>query len=123
MTCILAATDLSTRSDRAVQRALRLSAKLKLPCRIVSVVDNDMPDDMLANRVNDVRGLVGPQEVRQIGICNAPALADVDGAKLALLDPVAHGRLGDLQAVRHFPDGLILVLWHGLLPFVEFDEE
>jgi len=54
MTCILAATDLSTRSDRAVQRALRLSAKLKLPCRIVSVVDNDMPDDMLANRVNDV---------------------------------------------------------------------
>lgn len=44
MTCILAATDLSTRSDRAVQRALRLSAKLKLPCRIVSVVDNDMPD-------------------------------------------------------------------------------
>jgi nucleotide-binding universal stress UspA family protein len=54
MTCILAATDLSTRSDRAVQRALRLSAKLKLPCRIVSVVDNDMPDDMLADRVKDV---------------------------------------------------------------------
>jgi nucleotide-binding universal stress UspA family protein len=54
MTCILAATDLSTRSDRAVQRALRLSVKLKLPCRIVSVVDNDMLDDMLADRVKDV---------------------------------------------------------------------
>ena len=54
MSCILAATDLSTRSDRAVQRALRLSAKLKLPCRIVSVVDNDMPDDMLAERMKEV---------------------------------------------------------------------
>lgn len=54
MTCILAATDLSTRSDRAVQRALRMSVKLKLPCRIVAVVDNDVPDDMLADRVKDV---------------------------------------------------------------------
>lgn len=54
MSCVLAATDLSTRSDRAVQRALRLSAKLKLPCRIVSVVDNDLPGDMLAERMKEV---------------------------------------------------------------------
>jgi len=54
MPCILAATDLSTRSDRAVQRALRLGAKLDLPCRIVSVVDDDLPGDMLAERMQDV---------------------------------------------------------------------
>ena len=54
MTSILVATDLSTRSDRAVQRAVRLSAKLRLPCRIVSVVDDDLPDDILADRVRDV---------------------------------------------------------------------
>jgi len=49
MKSILVATDLSSRSDRAVQRALRLGAKLRLPCHIVSVIDNDMPGDMLAN--------------------------------------------------------------------------
>lgn len=54
MPCILAATDLSSRSDRAVQRALRLGAKLELPCRIVSVVDDDMPDDLLAGRLKEV---------------------------------------------------------------------
>lgn len=54
MSCILVATDLSARSDRAVQRALRLSAKLKLPCRIVSVVDNDLPDDLIEERVTGV---------------------------------------------------------------------
>lgn len=54
MTSILVATDLSTRSDRAVQRALRLSVKLRLPCHIVSVVDDDMPEDILADRVRDV---------------------------------------------------------------------
>lgn len=54
MPCILAATDLSPRSDRAVQRALRLGEKLNMPCRIVSVVDNDLPDDMLADRLKEV---------------------------------------------------------------------
>ena len=54
MPCILAATDLSTRSDRAVQRALRLGARLQVPCRIVSVVDNDLPGDMLAERMKEV---------------------------------------------------------------------
>ena len=51
MPCILVATDLSTRSDRAVQRALRLGKKLHLPCRVVSVVDDDVPGDLLAERV------------------------------------------------------------------------
>lgn len=54
MSCILAATDLSARSDRAVQRALRLGEKLNVPCRIVSVVDDDLPGDMLAERVKEV---------------------------------------------------------------------
>ncbi|MCZ0963407.1 universal stress protein [Paracoccus sp. EF6] len=54
MRCILVATDLSVRSDRAVQRALRLSAMLKLPCRIVSVIDSDLPDDMQTFLKNDV---------------------------------------------------------------------
>jgi hypothetical protein len=51
-----------------------------------------------------------PKEFVQIGIGNPPALADIDGAQLAEFDPVAHGRLGHLQAVSDFLDGLILIL-------------
>ena len=51
---ILVATDLSTRSDRAVQRAVRLSAKLGLPCHVLSVIDDDLPADMRATLLKDV---------------------------------------------------------------------
>lgn len=51
---ILVATDLSARSDRAVQRAARLAAKLGLPCHVLSVIDDDLPVDMLTTLLKDV---------------------------------------------------------------------
>ncbi len=63
-----------------------------------------------------------PQKLAQVGIGNAPALADVDRPQPAGLDPVALGRLGDLQAVSDVLDGLILVLRHGLLLLLELCE-
>lgn len=54
MKTILAATDLSARSDRAVQRALRLAAMLDLPCQVISVVDDEQPDDMVDRQKKDV---------------------------------------------------------------------
>lgn len=51
---ILVATDLSARSDRAVQRAIRLGAKLGVPCHVLSVVDDDLPGDMLASLLKGV---------------------------------------------------------------------
>lgn len=43
MSSILVASDLSERSDRAVQRALRLGRRLDRPVRILHVVDEDGP--------------------------------------------------------------------------------
>lgn len=54
MNSILVATDLSIRSDRAVERALRLASLLGLPCRIVSVIDSDLPGDLRAAMTQDV---------------------------------------------------------------------
>lgn len=51
---ILVATDLSSRSDRAVQRAVRLGAKLGLPCHVLAVIDDDLPGDLLASLTKDV---------------------------------------------------------------------
>lgn len=53
MNGILVATDLSIRSDRAVERALRLGALLGLPCRIVSVIDSDLPPDLRSAMAKD----------------------------------------------------------------------
>lgn len=54
MSQILVATDLSIRSDRAVQRALRLGRVMNLPCRIISVIDNDLPSDLRAKHSAEV---------------------------------------------------------------------
>ena len=43
---IVVASDLSERSDRAIERALRLSSELGAACRVVSIVDNSLPEDL-----------------------------------------------------------------------------
>ena len=64
----LAATDLSARFDRAVQRALQLAAALKVPCHVISVVDDDVPDDMLARQKKDVEDRLA-RFVRSVARC------------------------------------------------------
>ena len=59
MTSILVATEFSPRSDRALRRAIILAASLRLPIRIVHVVDDDRPlplvtaDRQVAERLLD----------------------------------------------------------------------
>jgi nucleotide-binding universal stress UspA family protein len=47
-TRILAATDMSARSDRAVERALQLGSTTGLPVDILLVLDDALPEDLLA---------------------------------------------------------------------------
>jgi nucleotide-binding universal stress UspA family protein len=46
LTTIICATDLSHRSDRALERAAQLAGQLKLPLHVVSVIDPELPDTL-----------------------------------------------------------------------------
>lgn len=46
---IVVATDLSERSDRAVERGLALASALNAECTVVAIVDNSLPDDLAAS--------------------------------------------------------------------------
>ena len=60
------------------------------------------------------RRLMSSQEPRQIGVGNAPALSDVDGAKRACLDPLPNRGFGHFKPVGNFLNRLIAILRHGL---------
>jgi nucleotide-binding universal stress UspA family protein len=45
---ILVATDMSPRSDRAVERALQLGRTMSLPVDVLLILDNALPEDLLA---------------------------------------------------------------------------
>lgn len=65
METILVATDLSERSDRALERALALAAQHKATCHVVSVVEDAIPVDVTKKMEQDIAerlvGLVGDQ--------------------------------------------------------------
>ena len=46
---IVVATDLSERSDRAIERALRLSLELNAACTVASVVDDSLPEELASD--------------------------------------------------------------------------
>ena len=88
---ILVATDLSTRSDRAVQRAVRLSAKLGLPCHVLSVIDDDLPADMRATLLKDVEARLA-QFVKSVAapgqtVTSAAVAGDPQEVLLGLAEP------------------------------------
>jgi hypothetical protein len=60
-------------------------------------------------------GFARRQELRKIGIGDAPTLADVNGAKRAGFDPLSNSGLGHFQPVSNFLHRLISVLRHGFL--------
>ncbi len=99
MTCILAATDLSIRSDRAVQRALRLGRVLNLPCHIISVIDDDLPSDLLATRKAEVAARL----MRFVDSASAPG-QDVT------FDVIAGDVHAAVQAEAEARDAALLVL-------------
>ena len=51
MASILVAADLSHRSDRALARAVRIASALRLPLRVVTAVDDDLPGAVLARLI------------------------------------------------------------------------
>lgn len=51
MTCMIVATDLSERGDRAVQRAFLLADQARATLIVVTVVDDDLPADVAAQMV------------------------------------------------------------------------
>lgn len=56
LTRILAATDMSARSDRAVERAFQVAKVLSLPVDVLLVLDNALPEDLLAPVHDKARG-------------------------------------------------------------------
>jgi nucleotide-binding universal stress UspA family protein len=73
MTRILVASDLSERSDRAVQRALRLSRMLDAQCHVVTVVDDELPADL----AETMRGRAADRLAGQVAALDARATAEV----------------------------------------------
>jgi nucleotide-binding universal stress UspA family protein len=66
---IICATDLSHRSDRALERAAQLAGQLKLPLHVVSVIDPELPDTLWQAQKQQVRA-----EIRTaLGRVGAPA--------------------------------------------------
>lgn len=58
LTHILAATDLSARSDRAVERAVRLAGDMDAALTILHVVDADLPARIADRQADDARLLI-----------------------------------------------------------------
>jgi nucleotide-binding universal stress UspA family protein len=80
---ILVATDLSERSDRAVQRGLRIADRLGAACHALTVVDENLPADLAAEWQER-------SEARLIRQIDALAPAASGAVATALLgDPVA----------------------------------
>lgn len=56
------------------------------------------------------------QKLRKIRVRNAPALADVDGAKRARFYPMPHSSLGHFKPVGNLLHCLVAILRHCLPP-------
>lgn len=52
---VLVATDLSTRSDRAIARAAELAARFRARLTILHVIDEDLPAPLLADEASDAQ--------------------------------------------------------------------
>lgn len=79
---ILVATDLSTRSDRAVGRARRLADSLGLECHILSVVDDDQPAEL----VNGLKTLA--EDGLKRAAAKLPAARTPDDIEVVIGDPL-----------------------------------
>lgn len=58
---VLVATDLSARSLRAVERGFRIAAARALPLRLLSVIDDDIPETLAGGLAAEVETLIADQ--------------------------------------------------------------
>ncbi len=108
---ILVATDLTSRSDRAVARAFLLAEKMKGTLTIVYVVDADLPDELRAHTIEWAQQLLSVQTERLSATTGVIAALNVivgyartDIARLAESDAVDLIVLGiyDVRAKKLF---------------------
>ena len=105
---ILVATDMSPRADRAVQRAFRIARQKGLGVKVLTVIDDAMPDD-LVETVHD------------------KALSNVDRFASTVADGVPYevmAEAGDptqciLTAAQNNPESLLVLGVHRSRPFLD----
>ena len=95
----LVASDLSERSDRAVQRALKLARAHRAECHILHVVDEDLPadiaammrDEAAARLTRDVAALAGGETATTEAVIGDPVLVIAEQARARDADLVVFG--------------------------------
>ncbi|MGO4915625.1 universal stress protein [Pseudogemmobacter sp. W21_MBD1_M6] len=108
MTPILVATDLSARSDRAVQRAFRLAQGLGCGLTVVSIVDSSLPVDMAETLREDVERRLArmTKDVARITPCKYSCMAVLGDISLDLPDIAEDQNASLIVLGQHRPRGL-----------------
>lgn len=108
MTPILVATDLSARSDRAVQRAFLLARGMECSLTVVSIIDSALPVDMAeALRADVERRLVRMTEnIARITPCRYSCMAVLGDITMDLPDIAEDQNAALIVLGQHRPRGL-----------------
>lgn len=103
MKSILIATDLSERSDRAIKRGLMLARSLGAEATLASVVDDDLPQDMVGARVERTRAHL-EASVQELGEGVPCTVSVITGEPVSRLVSLVNGPGHDLVVMgRHRP--------------------
>ncbi len=110
MKLFLVASDLSERSDRAVQRGLRLAKTHGAACHVLHVVDEDLPADIAAQIRAAAAERLADQVLSLDGGAAATTEAVIGDPILAIVD-AAHARGADLVVFgTHRPRAFLDIL-------------
>lgn len=82
MKSILVATDMSPRSDRAIERAAMLAKECDAQLHILSIIDSALPEEIAASLTDDIRGKLSRYATHLNGVYG--------------ITPVPHVVVGDL---------------------------
>ena len=129
---LLVATDLTQRSDRAIERSIELADLLEAQLTLLHVVDEGLPRRLIKNRRREARALLqehirillSPNPSRDVSInvrtgniCAEIAREAIELGSDAIilgthgLHPIGHGRCGHTAAnVLHYSDRPLLVV-------------
>lgn len=94
---LLCATDLSSRSDRAVRRAAALAREAGAELVLLSVVDDDQPEGLVASERREVTALLGEQALATPELASLNPRLRVDaGDPFDTIIRVAHEEAADV---------------------------
>jgi len=103
MELIVAATDLSRRGERAVQRGAELAGRLGAQLLLLHVVDDDQPSTMIAHETSDAEGILAEM---------AEALAATVGSTPTVLVRLGHAPAVIAEAADEFKADVIVMGAH-----------